>query len=219
LRIALDHGKFSLLFRLGRWNGEANDPEVSLQVLNAFDANRGTDGGARFDGNDTWVIDGESLISNIPTSPVLKAYVTNGVLVAEMPSLVFKARVPTNNEKWLLLRVVLRDAHITARITRTATGFTLDEGQIGGRSPSAELLTLAMYLGVCPGSVAFDSVKPLLCDARDLPVDPAKDGRDFACDAVSVGVSFEASPANAAATVDMPPDALPCAAMMPMDCK
>lgn len=220
LRSGLDRGKFSVVFRLGRWNGEANDPEVTLQVLNAFDANQNADAGARFDGNDTWVIDSESLVGALPTSPVFKAYVSDGVLVAEMPNLVFKARIPTVDDKWLLLRVVLRDAHITARIARTGAGFSLTEGQLGGRSPAAELITLGMYLGACPGGVAFTSVKPILCDARDLPIDPAKDGRDFACDAVSVGVAFETSPAKVAPLVGTPVDTFPCTGVtLPVDCK
>ena len=221
LRLGLDRGKFSVLFRLAGWNGEPDDPDVSLQVLNAFDANPGTDAGARFDGNDQWIVDTASLVSGIPVQPVTKAYVAGGKLVAEMPTLTFKARIPTVGDKWLLIRVVLRDVHLTATIAKKGASFTLSDGELGGRSPSAELFTLAMYLGACPGGVAFDSMKPILCDARDLPIDPAKDGRDFPCDAISVGVAFEASPAAVApGDAGTPDDPFPCVdASLPYDCQ
>ena len=221
VRAGLDRGKFSLAFLLGRWNGEPNDPEVNLRLLNVFDANRNGDAGsARFDGNDTWVIDSESLVGGVPTSPVIKAYVSGGVLVGEIPNLTFKSRIPTDGDKWLLLRIVLRDAHVTARIARTPGGFSLTEGQLGGRIPTADVITLGMNLGICPGTVTFDAVKPAICDTRDLPLDRAKDGRDFACEAVSFGSRFEASPAKLAPTTETPLDMFPCKdAAPPSDCK
>lgn len=211
LRLGLDRGKFSMVFRMTGWNGEPDDPDVSLQVLNAFAANPGTDAGARFDGNDVWTIDAESLGGGrFPTNPVRKAYVAGGILVAELPVLIFKARIPTTGDKWLLVRVALRDAHVTGRIARSGAGFTITDGTVGGRSPSAELLRLSTLLGACPGALAYETMKPILCDARDVPLEPAKDGRDVACEAISLGVAFEAKPAKVTANVGTPVDPTPC---------
>ncbi len=220
LALGLKAGKYSVVFRLAGWNGEPDDPDVALQVLNAFDANGG-DAGASFDGGDSWTIDLESLADNrFPTSPVTRAYVASGTLVAELPVLVLKSRIPTTNDRWLLVRLPLRNARITARISRSGDGFSLVDGQVGGRIPASDLLASISVVGGCPGSPNFDAVKPFVCDARDLPVDPGKDGRDQACEAISFGATFEASPARVGAEAGAPSDELPCGdAAAPVDCR
>jgi hypothetical protein len=223
LRLGLDRGRFSVVFRLSGWNGEADDPDVLLQVLAAFNGRPGkpnADGGVTFDGDDVWTIDEESLASgNIPTAPIRKAYVRGGVLVAEASSMILKARIPTVNERWLLLRVFVRDFHLTARITRQGGELKLTEGRIGGRAPTADLFKLATYLGACPGTVPYEAMKPVVCDARDLPTDPGKDGRDIACETISLGVAFEALPARVASATGRPADELPCDGGGTFDCK
>jgi len=221
LALGLRAGKYSVVFRMSGWNGEADDPEVSLQILNVYDANGGDDAGAAFDGGDTWTVDLESLIDNrFPTSPVTRAYVASGTLVAELPVLVLKSRIPTTGNRWLLVRLPLRNARVTARIARSGKSFALTDGQIGGRVPATELLTSISVVGGCPGSPNFDAVKPFVCDARDLPIDPGKDGRDQPCEAVSFGATFEATPAAVAPDGGAPSDELPCGdAGVPVDCK
>lgn len=218
LRSGLDRGRFGLVFRVSAWNGEPSDPELRVAVFNAFDVNPGTDGGAKFDGNDKWLIDDESLVDDrIPVYPSTTAYVADGVLVAMLPRLRVKIRIPTVNEQWLLIPVEMRDVHLTARIERTGGGITLRGGELGGRMPTASLLALAASAGVCPGTDGYRSLKPLLCDARDVPIDPGKDGRDAPCEALSMGLGFEAVPAAIVGDAGKPTDLAPCAEAGPAD--
>lgn len=210
LRVGLASGRFSVALRLREWNGLPDDPDVALQVLDVFDANSGSDAGARFDGTDTWVIDEESLVQGkFPSSPVRRAYVSGGVLVADVPTLLIKARV-LSGRQWRTLRIVSRSVHLTGKITREGQGFALADGVIAGRLPTADLIRLAVSLGACPGSLAATTLKPILCESRDVPLDPSQDGRGAPCEAVSFGLAFQSGPAKVAANPGTPQDEFEC---------
>jgi hypothetical protein len=221
LRLGLDTGRFGVVFRLSGWNGEANDPAVQLAAFNAWRVNDGADAGARFDGNDVWDLDRESFVdARIPTFPATSAYVTDGVLVAAFTRLVVKVRIPTVGGRWLLIPVEMRDVHVAARISRSGAGFSLSGAEMGGRMPTASLLSLAVSGGACPGSTGFDTVKPFLCDSRDVPLDPGKDGRDAPCEALSMGIAFDTLPARPAPDAGLPTEFVPCPDASPLeDCK
>lgn len=218
LRAGLDRGRFGLVFRVSAWNGEPDDPDVRIALFNAFDVNPGTDAGARFDGSDRWLLDVESIVDGrIPVYPSTSAYVRGGVLVAALSRVLVKIRIPTVEDRWLLIPVEMRDVHVSARIARSGGGVELRGGELGGRMPSGSLLALAASAGVCPGTEGYRSLKPLLCDARDVPIDPSKDGDDGACEALSMGIGFEAAPAAIVAEAGKPSDFVPCADAGPAD--
>ncbi len=212
LRIGIQSGAYGVVVRLSGYNGKPDDPEVKVAVYNAFDVN-GEGGVPREDGTDEWTVDTESLLDNrFPAYFASKAYVTAGVLVAPLTRLVIRARLPVSKSAFALFEMDLRNAFLVARLgARTgAGGIALEDGRIAGRIPVAALLAQAMRSGACVDSGIYQNVRPAVCDARDLPLDPAKDGRDEACDALSFGFGFVASAARIGRDAGTRTDTSPC---------
>lgn len=218
LRTGIQAGQYGIVLRLGGYNGERDDPDVTVAVFNAAAVN-GDGGVPREDGTDQWSVDTESLLDNrFPTYPSTRAYVAGGVLVAELLRLVIRARIPTGPATWSLIELDVRSAHVIARLgARTATGVVLEEGRIAGRIPAASLLAQGMRSGACRDSGVYEAIKPIVCAARDLPNEPAKDGRDVSCDALSVGFGFRATPALIAPGSSSRLDESPCT-IVPDEC-
>jgi hypothetical protein len=211
LPAGLEAGQFGVVFRISGYNGGANDRDVKVTVANAVDVNPGTDAGARFDGTDVWVLDRDSFVDDrFPLFIATTAYVRDGVLVASLPNLVLRSRIPNGPDTWSLVQVELRHAWVVARLARRGDGFALVDGQIAGRSPAAALLAQVMRAGACKDSPVYRVVRPLICDARDLPLAPANDGRDAPCEAVSTALGFRAGPALVAPESATRVDDLPC---------
>jgi hypothetical protein len=193
LRTGITAGQYGLVLRLTGYSGDASDPSVGVAFFNAVGVN-GDGGVPREDGRDDWVIDEESLIDQkFPAFIATSAYVSDRVLVAEFVRLVVRARVPTGNSSWGLIELELRDAHVVASLGVPGNGgVPLSDGQIVGRMPLASFLAQGMRSGACLDSGLYQAVKPIVCAARDLPLDPAKDGRDTPCEALSSAFGFDA---------------------------
>ncbi len=218
LRTGIRKGQYGIVVRLGGYDGERDDPDVKVALFNAVAVN-GDGGVPREDGTDRWLTDGESLLDGrFPTYFASKAYVRDGVLVAELLRLILRVRIPTGPETWSLLELDLRNAHLVARLgARTGTGIGLTEGRIAGRIPEAAMLMQAMRSGACRDSGLYEAIKPTVCAARDLPLDPSKDGRDLPCDSLSAAVGFTAGAALLAPGSGTRADTTPCA-IVPDQC-
>jgi len=211
LRMGIQAGQYGVIVRITGYNGGGDDPAVNVAVLNAIGVN-GDGGVPRNDGTDQWTIDTESLLdARFPAYFSTKAYVTGGVLVAEIPRLVLRARIPVGPSKYSLLEIVVQTAHLVARLgARSSKGVALEDGRIAGRIPAAAMLAQGMRSGACRDSGLYEAIKPVVCAARDLPGDPAKDGRDVACDSLSAAIGFAAAPAGVAPASGTRVDDLPC---------
>ena len=197
LRTGIRKGQYGIVVRLGGYDGERDDPDVKVAMFNAVAVN-GDGGVPREDGTDRWL--------------------TDGVLVAELLRLILRVRIPTGPETWSLLEIDLRNAHLVARLgARTGTGIGLTEGRIAGRIPEAAMLMQAMRSGACRDSGLYEAIKPTVCAARDLPLDPSKDGRDLPCDSLSAAVGFTAGAALLAPGSGTRADTTPCA-IVPDQC-
>ena len=211
LRTGIQKGQYGVIVRLSGYDGERNDPEVKVAVLNAVGVN-GDGGMPREDGNDQWLADDESLLDGrFPTYFSSKAYVRDGVLVAELLRLILRLRVPTGGGNYTLVELDLRNSHLVARLgARVGKGIALSEGRIAGRVPVGALLNQAMRSGACRDSPIYEALKPTVCAARDLPLDPSKDGRDLPCDSLSAAVGFTSGPAALAPASGTRTDPSPC---------
>ncbi|CAN5831260.1 hypothetical protein BH11MYX4_BH11MYX4_42120 [soil metagenome] len=210
LQMGIQQGQYGIIVRVTGYDGERNDPDVKVAVLNAAAVN-GDGGVPRNDGADEWTVDTESLLGTFPAYFSSRAYVVDGVLVAEMLRVVLRARIPIPNKKWGLVELDLRSAHLVARLgARSARGIVLEDGRIAGRIPEAAMLAQGMRSGACRDSGLYEALKPVVCAARDLPVDPAKDGRDQPCDSLSVGFGFTSGPAILVPGSGTRVDELPC---------
>ena len=56
--------------------------------------------------------------------------------------------------------------------------------------------------GICPGSPIFTTVVNKICERRDLRSQKSEDGKGLACNAVSFGLGFTATPAKIAGPKD-----------------
>ena len=212
LRTGIEAGAYGIVIRLAGYDGRADDPEVRVAVYNAFAVN-GDGGVPREDGTDQWTLDTESLLDNrFPAYFSTKAYVAGGVLVASMPRLIIRARLPVSKTKFSLFEMDLRSAYLVARIgARKANGgVALEDGRIAGRIPVAALLAQAMRNGACQDSAIYQALRPVVCAARDLPLDPAKDGRDAPCDSLSFAFGFSAAAALVGPDAGTRTDTSPC---------
>ncbi|MFO0740141.1 MAG: hypothetical protein U0270_29850 [Labilithrix sp.] len=213
LALGLSRGRYGLLFKIDGWNGERNDDAVAVSFANAFDVVP-EGAGARFDGSDVWRVDEESYIPNstIPAYPA-ESWVKDGVLVARFVRLPLKLRIPTVNDRWLLLPVAIEDATMSARLEAGGGGVTLTKGELGGRLSMASVFRIIQSVGGClePASATTPAIVSNLCARRDIMLASKDDNRDLGCDALSVGIAFEATPAKVADTPGVPTDEAPCA--------
>ena len=218
LKTGIQMGQYGVLIRISGYNGEANDPALKVAVFNAVAVN-GDGGVPRNDGTDRWTVDSESLLDNrFPAYFSAKAYVAGGVLVADLLRVILRARIPTGPSSFSLLELDLRSAHLVARIgARSATGIVLEDGRIAGRIPAPTLLAQGMRSGACRDSGVYEVLKPIVCAARDLPFDPAQDGRDQSCESLSVGFGFTSAPALIEVGSSTRVDTFPCS-IVPDEC-
>lgn len=218
LLTGIQQGQYGVVIRIEGYDGERDDPSVKVAFFNAVTVN-GDGGVPRNDGTDSWTLDTESLLDNrFPTYFSSRAYVSGGILVADFVRLVLRARIPSAPKRFSLVQLELQSAHLVARIgPRTAKGASLEEGTIAGRTPAAAILAQGMRSGACRDSGAYEALKPLVCASRDLALDPARDGRDQPCDALSLAVGFAADPALVAPGSASRTDDMPCP-MVADDC-
>jgi hypothetical protein len=214
-RIASGH--ISFLVDIRGYNGTRNQSKLLVAIYDS--PGRYVDdpdgGGGKvtappaWDGNDEWAVDctfskascigkmtdvlwlGDGGIT--PGSIVDEtAYVRDGVLVAFFPTLILNAELTTAK---------MSNVTLFATITPELGSYRLD-GQIAGRSTTAEMLLTASRLKSANGTPLCGSnpdlvpVKATICRAADLPVDPAADGKDSPCGATSFAIPFTARPAK-----------------------
>lgn len=212
LRAGIEQSRYNILFRINGYNGEPDDPEVIVQVFDAFALEgKPVDTAPRFDGTDTWRIDHDSLPDgNLAVFTSMKAWVANGVLVAEIPALTLKLRVPSaTGFQLIMLRLV--EARITATIAASEDlqAFSLADGVLAGRLPPKSVLEQVQINGICTDSPTYEIIKTRVCNARDVALVAGDDGRDMPCGAISIGARFAATAARLG-TVGTPDDAKPC---------
>jgi hypothetical protein len=239
LNDVLRKGLYTILFRIKSYNGGRNDKQVSAIVYISNGMNGGPDGGAtapKYDGTDVWSIDPSSLVGGasldggatcegndnicIPFFADTQAYVSNGVLVAHIDfPLVFSAGTSQ-------IKVALSGTEIAAPLLFDGSHYRIDEGQLGGRWSTGGLLTALQGAAdplspgdfLCGSSATYLNLKAKICSAADINADPSKDDTAAKCDALSLAVSFSATPAHLGAIFANPPGPQPCGATYKDDC-
>ncbi len=211
------NGRSGLLLRLRHYNGLQNDTSVEFALFTS----NGTvlpDGGAGpvplHDGNDRWSASPASLLGGagppfIPNYVDINAYVNNGVLVANADFLV---RLISNANPITLHGGVL----IAALVPQGAT-FALKQGRLTGRWSARDLLTtlqlekdpFAPSEHLCGNNPTYLDIKTQICKATDISSNLFPDPQ-APCDALSLGLGFEAEPALLTGTIADTPTPLPC---------
>jgi hypothetical protein len=208
----IQEGKYTGIISLSAWNGQPNDPRVTVAILSSRGTEPRADGGAqrpRFDGTDKWTIDpdslslGDALLGKdcaesgecLPQHITFDAYVRDDVLVAPLANAVFALSTRSGR-----IAIDFGSAVLIAHITRPDGGpLRLAKGELVGRFRSDRFLAMIGQLddpdakdgGFC-SSLAYTVGKAAVCGAVDIAAVPADDGKGKACTAVSGGLGFTA---------------------------
>lgn len=200
-------GKWSMVFRVEGYNGQADDDEVRLSVF----PSPGTEGAVTptWTGNDAFRVASTSIAPGgtgvqDPAFVDPKAYVVGNVLVASLPQSALV--LPTGASE---VAVDITAGLVMAEIVPMGSSYGLRKGLIAGRWRNDDVFrTLSRFRDgsgapICMGQLLYGTVKGKLCGYTDIlsslgsPTDE--------CDAISAGIGFEADPA-ALGSVDPPPE-------------
>lgn len=237
---AEEKGIGALAARIRGWNGQANDTTVEVLIsqtvfgtpgangtppnvdIVGFEGRHPTTGDLlpfpNWDGDDFfWIRDDTFLLPDAMTideaRPLVvdtNAYVTNGQIVATIAD---GTEIILVGEGLATL-VRLSDVSMVLDILSMSTA-PRDEGQtvtIGGRWGYTDLLRTAESVGVCPDSPLFPTLDTQLRGLTDTLLDPDGAAEGARCDAVSIGITFEAYFANIGGLTDGQPLPDPCGA-------
>ena len=188
----IGQGKQTLLLVVRNYNGGPDDEEVKIALLSAPGLESPSDGGPMWDGGDRWTRPPlVTLFNGLPQTP-LAGYVSNFTLVVGFTDLdiVFPP-----------FGLPLKNGVLTARIVEDGGIRSLVDGTIAGRG-AVDALIMATgpieFAGknVCADPVLFRLLGDAVCRRRDVPLNVKDDGVKARCDAVSVGIGFEANLAH-----------------------
>jgi len=192
LTAAMELGTSGLLVRLSGFSGEANDPELVVDVAPVAYAVPAA--GVRgdpplWDGYDAFATFSDAL--DLSGDPLLRddaAYVTRGVLVARLGDpAVITLRAPDRS-----LTLTLTDAVLTARVSEDLDG-GLDQFRLSGRWRVERVLEQLDSVGLCDGDALRMAAEIRIADAADVRATPRGGmGSDAPCEALSVSIGFEA---------------------------
>jgi hypothetical protein len=213
------------LIRIRGWNGTPNDSRVQMlltQSVFATPSNAGAQpdihviGSAAFldeagtmpaplpiwDGtdyfwgrDDTFAVPSASPDLDAATPLVVdnNAYVSNGILVTTVPDGTEIILVGDGLGTRVRLSGMIATADIAELKLEDAESITVT---IAGRWGFNDLLRTAESVGVCPGSGQFNILRGQVASISDVLLDPLPGNVGTQCDAVSLGITFEAYPAN-----------------------
>ena len=204
VNVHIDAGEIGLLLQVVGYNGQS-DSELKVAAFASTGTWAAGDGGTlqppRWDGNDVWALDPGSVQAgpNVPFYSASQAYVTGGTFVALFDRFPLPASIGVATGVFEVENAVLT----ATLVPRGGTTYALANGVLGARAPTATLLSsLARFADpfdggtLCGTDPVYNFAKPAVCEAADLNQDPSKDGRGFACNALSVGGAFTAEPAQ-----------------------
>jgi hypothetical protein len=215
LRKGIDAGQWSVILRIEDY--DETDDDASLTLRWYF--SRGfADAMAKpaWNGKDVWTVNERSLepmaMGKLDAARFedKTAYVSGGVLVATFTEAVLEA---LGGKTVLPLR--LSQAKLVATLRKGADGWRLDDGIVAARLSEKDAFgTIAGFRSdagtlICSDESSFQTLTQLVCDARDLPSSNA--GPTQPCEAVSLALGFDASPAATPIVVPKPLPPMGCA--------
>jgi hypothetical protein len=208
-------GKGTIVLRILRWNGTANDDSVEVWLFPAAAGTTSAHADIEFtpgtnalvllaspstsaappawDGSATsgWYADKEAFADENEVSPMmpvvrdLNGYISNGTLVMSMAP---DDILELRVADFASVAVQLSDAHIVARLSEDFA--SIDSGFIAGRFSLDNLFDVGGSVGIC--GTLQGNVQGFFNRMADVLADPSAPGGPSAiCDAVSVGVAFQ----------------------------
>jgi len=168
-----------------------------------------------WDGNDAWPVPDTSIepggtTVDQPRFYDKKGYVSNGILVASLPSSGLVLGSETTR-----LTLGLTAAFVVGRVVPSGSSFELREGLLAARWKLAEVFrTLSEFRDangdpLCQGDFLYTTLRDKICSYADIYSALATPTDE--CDSISLGIGFEAFPAKLGAVVPVPPPSAGCA--------
>ncbi len=213
---AIADGRSSVLFRIDNLLDPDHKPDQNGLGGAIYE---GTDKGsvAAFDGSDVWLVTYDSVVGgnvDAPKATFESSYVTDGVWVARS-SAGFVLPIVTPD---YTVRLPIRRAVITMRIhSAGASAASAADGVIAGVVDPDSIVTWGRTLATahdkssCSGA-NFDSTAQALRATADIMSDATNGDPGVTCDAISIGIGFEATAAKLGAVAPQAaPAPDPCA--------
>lgn len=192
----VEKGTWTLLIRIRGYNGKLDDPAVDVAIF----PSSGIDPGPVWNGNDAWGVSVQSVSDGDleqPLYPSAGAYVSQGTLVAALPSVLMKLG---GEEDTITLH--LTGGVLTGHLVSGPGGWTMTGGVLAARWKDKDLFeALSSYRDgngkpICTDSaISYATAKTTLCKGLDILADPSG-ARSLPCDALSIGLGFTAQPAK-----------------------
>lgn len=219
LNMALSTGESGVLVRIEKYNGGANDAQVRVAVFSSLGLQGFMEGGVpKHDGNDSWTVDTESVLGGTTTDGGVvavhvdqTAYVANNTVVAALDFPVTIGSTITS-----AVTIELTSGFIVAKLGQMGGVPTLS-GTFAGRWPMTKMLTSFQAFvdpfnppqHLCGTDGVYQIVKGLACNTADIARAPDLDNRG-PCDAVGVGVHFDAIQSQFGKVSTRPDAGFPC---------
>ncbi|MBI4705782.1 MAG: hypothetical protein HY744_32210 [Deltaproteobacteria bacterium] len=136
------------------------------------------------------------------------AYVTSGVLVANLPT---AELIMGTEDRQFSIR--LTAGFMTAHLKKESGGWALRNGVLAGRWRLQDAFITASNVvgedgGLCVGDFAYETLRNLMCRYADILTGVG--GPTTPCDAVSFGMAFESEPAQLGPLYWYPPKSSEC---------
>jgi hypothetical protein len=188
-------GRWNLLIQVSGYNGKMNDPSVEVAI---FPSN-GTSAPPQWMGADAWGIPASAVGDGGVATPLFRsngAYVTNGVLVATMPTV----EVTFHGGELDTFGVRVLSGVLTGSLGEGIGGYDLQGGVLAGRWALPDIFqSLSRYRDddgnpVCTTSPGYSIVKSSVCNDADILVDSTQP-KSAPCDALSLAFGFNAQQA------------------------
>lgn len=209
---AVDSGQFTVLLRVSGYNGLADDTNVVV----AWFVGAGLPAPPKWDGSDEWPVREYGVKNgdvNQPVSVDTAAYVRDHVLVAGPKGVDGTSReVPLQVSADFLLTV--SSVFVTGRIVPSGSSYALQDSILAGKWKTEDILRQVSGLSfggvpICPGTPLYAQIGTTICNSSDVSL---FDGTPTdACNAVSLGVTFLATPARIGSVKAQPPPTNACA--------
>ncbi|MDB4995514.1 MAG: hypothetical protein JWM74_2946 [Myxococcaceae bacterium] len=196
----IDIGQLGFVIRVTGYNGFEDDDEVEISTF----VSHGTpldDAGvptapSRDGGVLAYTIDPTTTLTPDAASPETSPFARARGFVRQHRLILTDSRIVVGLGA---LSMTLTNAVLMATIKPQNGAYALEDGVMTGRLETKDVLfSLGAFaiqsVPVCPGTATYEGLKAVICNAQDVSSDPKKDNTGTDCDAISVGITFEARP-------------------------
>lgn len=220
---ALCRGDYNFVFRISGWNGTPDDesvrldfyPSPGLEKKPAWQCDLKSTGAWKknscWGAKDKWTIqkgttDGSVKPGALPNALLSdpSAYVRDGFVVGQLPENTL-FWFPGKSAAWAY-PLKLQRAVVVAKLVEKSGSYAIEDGTIAGRARTTDLVQAFEDLGLCEGHSLYGLMKGQVALNADL-LSNGTNVESAPCDALSVGIGFDARPASFGA--EAPAVALP----------